>query len=40
MSYFNEQKHVLSGVEGAKAQALQDQIDRTDKEIDRPAVAG
>jgi hypothetical protein len=37
MSYFNEQKHVLSGAEGTKAQALHD---RTDKEIDRPAMAG
>ncbi len=26
MSYFNEPKHVLSGAEGAKAQALQAQI--------------
>jgi hypothetical protein len=32
MSYFNEQK--------AKAQARQAQIDRTVKEIDRPAEAG
>ncbi len=34
MSYFNEQKHVLSGAEGAKAQALQAQIDRTGKEVE------
>ncbi len=39
MGYFNEQKHALSGAEGAKAQALQAQIDRTDKEIDRMVYA-
>ncbi len=39
MGYINEHKHVLipqdRGAEGAKAQALQAQIDLTDAEIDR-----
>ncbi len=39
MGYINEPKHVLipqdRGAEGAKAQALHAQIDRTDIEIDR-----